>query len=119
MARHNDLGRWGEELAAGWLTKKGFLLLHRNWRHGRSEVDIIAIKEDVYHFIEVKCSQGDAYGPPEERVGKAKLRRMMRGGSHWLYQHPIPPGCRVQYDVLAIQLLHGIPEYFLFEDVSL
>ena len=119
MARHNDFGKLGEEIAAGWLTDKGFSILHRNWRHGRSEVDIIAIRQKTYHFIEIKCSQGNAYGFPEERVSRTKLRRIMRVAAHWLHEHHIPPSHRVQYDVLAIQWRHGIPQYFFIEDVSL
>jgi putative endonuclease len=120
MARHNDLGKWGEELAADWLIQKDFRILHRNWRHGRSEVDIIATRKDAYHFIEVKCGREDQYGYPEERVSKAKLRSIMRVAAHWLYEQKIPVERRIQYDVLAIRLAEGkAPEYSLFEDVSL
>ena len=119
MARHNDFGKWGEGVAAGWLAEKGFTILHRNWRHGRSEIDIIAVRQDVYHFVEIKCSQGDSFGHPEERVSRAKLRRIMRVAAHWLHEHHIPSHHRVQYDVLAIQLKTGEPEYVLFEDISL
>jgi len=119
MARHNDFGKWGEDIAAGWLAEKGFTILHRNWRHGRSEIDIIAVRQDVYHFVEIKCSQGDSFGHPEERVSRAKLRRIMRVAAHWLHEHHIPSHHRVQYDVLAIQLKTGEPEYVLFEDISL
>ena len=120
MARHNDLGKWGESLAAGWLKEKGFLILHTNWRYGRSELDIIATHKDIYHFIEVKCRKGDRYGFPEEGVSRSKLRSIMRGAAHWLYEKRIPSGKRVQYDILAIQLKKGqTPEYRLFEDVSL
>jgi putative endonuclease len=120
MARHNDLGKWGEELAARWLVDQGFLVRHRNWRHRRGEVDIIATRGEIYHFIEIKCSIGYVYGYPEERVSKAKLRSMMRTAAHWLYEHSVPGEKRVQYDVLAIRLLNGKPlEYVLFEDVSL
>jgi putative endonuclease len=118
MARHNDFGWRGEELAAAWLVDKGFRTLHRNWRHGRSEIDIIAMRKGTYHFIEVKCSQGRSFGHPEERVGKAKMQRIMRVAAHWLYEHHIPAGHRIQYDVLAIQLNAGIPEYTFFEDIS-
>ena len=118
MARHNDLGKAGEEIAARWLTEKGFVILQRNWRHRRSEVDIIAIRQKTYHFIEIKSGRGKAYGSPEDRVGKTKLQHMMRVAAHWQYLHPIPSGYRVQYDVLAIQWLNEGPEYFLFEDVS-
>ena len=120
MARHNDLGKWGEALAAGWLMDQGFLILHKNWRYRRSEIDIIATRGDVYHFIEVKCRETDAFGFPEEGVSKAKLRSMMKGAVHWLYERRIPVERRVQYDVLAIRLDEGkMPEYLLFEDVSL
>ncbi|HVU58536.1 MAG TPA: YraN family protein [Puia sp.] len=119
MARHNDFGKWGEEIAAGWLAGKGFIILHRNWRHGRSEIDIIATRQGVYHFIEIKCSQGKGYGHPEERVSKPKLRNIMRAASHWLYLHHIPATTRIQFDVLAISFKTGTPEYFLIEDISL
>jgi putative endonuclease len=119
MARHNDFGKWGEDLAAAWLAEKGFTILHRGWRHGRSEVDVIAVRQDIYHFIEIKSSHGESFGHPEERVGRTKLRRMMRVAAHWLYQHQIPSHQRVQYDVLAIQVDAGVPEYLLIEDISL
>jgi putative endonuclease len=119
MARHNDFGRWGEEVAAGWLAEKGFSILHRGWRHGRSEIDIIAVRQGIYHFIEIKSGKGKSYGYPEERVGKAKLGRIMRVAAHWLYENRIPSHQRVQFDVLAIQIGAGDAEYLLIEDVSL
>ena len=119
MARHNDFGKQGEDIAAGWLTAKGFDILHRGWRHGRSEIDIIAVRQKVYHFIEIKCSRGKSFGHPEERVGRAKLSRIMRVAAHWLYENHILSHHRVQYDVLAIQLEADGPEYLFIEDVSL
>lgn len=120
MAWHNDLGKWGEGLAVKWLKEKGFSILHTNWRHGRSEIDVIAIRNDVYHFIEVKYGESVEYGHPEERVSKRKLRSLMKGAVHWLYERHIPAEKRVQYDVLAIQLIKDQPtEYLLIEDVSL
>ncbi|HEX9509325.1 MAG TPA: YraN family protein [Puia sp.] len=116
MAGHIDLGKKGEELAAGWLMHKGYEILHRNWRHGRYEVDIIARYQDVYHFIEVKAGQTGVFGQPEERVSKHKIRNMMRAAAAWLYQ--FPGHRKIQYDVLAITFRKDAgPEYFLFADV--
>lgn len=116
MTGHIDFGQKGEELAAGWLTGKGYEILHRNWRHGRYEVDIIARYQDVCHFIEVKAGQSGMYGQPEERVSKQKIRNMMQAAAAWLYQFPGQK--RVQYDVLAITFRKDSePEYFLFTDV--
>jgi putative endonuclease len=116
MTEHIDFGKKGEELAAEWLTRKGYEILYRNWRHGRYEVDIIARCQDVCHFIEVKSGQTEAFGHPEERVSKNKIRNMMQAAAAWLYQ--FPGHSRVQYDVLAITFREDAgPEYFLFADV--
>lgn len=118
MTHHTDLGRKGEELAANWLAAKGYEILHRNWRSGRYEVDIIADKQGVYHFIEVKSGNAGQYGHPEERINRNKLQHMMKGAAAWLSQ--FPGRKRVQYNVLAITFRKDdVPEYFLIEDVYL
>jgi putative endonuclease len=118
MTRQIDFGRKGEDMAAAWLTEKGYNILHRNWRHGRYEVDIIATRNGTYHFIEVKSGHAGEYGYPEERVNKNKLKNMMKGAAAWLYQ--TPGNKHVQYNVLAITIRdRSVPEYLLFEDVYL
>jgi putative endonuclease len=118
MSRHLEIGRTGEDLAADWLVRHGFAVLHRNWRHGRYEVDCIAGRDNVLHFVEVKTRRSSTYGHPEESVSRKKLEHMLQGASAWLYQWPIYR--RVQYDVLAITLAPGhAPDIRLFEDVYL
>jgi putative endonuclease len=118
MLSKAELGTGGERLAANWLVRQGFTILKRNFRHGRYELDIIAGRDSVLHFIEVKCRRSTAYGHPEESVNRKKLQHLLKGGAGWLAKwkgyH------RVQYDVLAISLKYpGPPEYVLFEDVYL
>ncbi|HEY4107584.1 YraN family protein [Puia sp.] len=118
MLSNTEVGSGGEQLAAQWLTKKGFTILKRNFRHGRYEVDIIAGHRSVLHFIEVKCRRSTRYGHPEESVSRKKLEHILQGSAGWLAQWP--GFHRVQYDVLAITLSHPTPpEYMLFEDVYL
>jgi putative endonuclease len=118
MAHHTDLGRKGEDLAAIWLAARGYEILHRNWRSGRYEVDIIAGKTGIYHFIEVKSGRPGKYGHPEERINRSKLRHMMKAAAAWLSQFPGQK--RVQYNVLSITFRKDDdPEYFLIEDVYL
>ena len=118
MARHLDLGKAGEDLAANWLTSEGFSILMRNWRHGRYEVDVIAGRSGILHFIEVKSRRSGAYGYPEESVGKKKLGNVLQGAAGWI--HRWPGYDRVQYDVLAITFRKtATPEIRLFEDVYL
>ena len=54
MAIHNDLGKNGEEAAALFLTEKGYHILHRNWRSGKKELDIVAEYQGELVIIEVK-----------------------------------------------------------------
>ena len=118
MPPHIELGKKGEELAAGWLTGKGYTILHRNWRHGRYEVDIIAARQAVIHIIEVKCRQSTAYGRPEASVSRKKIGHLLQAASAWLYRYP--GHTRVQYDVLAITLRKmEEPEFLMIEDVYL
>jgi putative endonuclease len=118
MSRHLEIGRAGEDLAADWLVHRGFAILHRNWRHGRYEVDCIAGRDNVLHFIEVKTRRSSTYGHPEESVSRKKIEHMLQGASAWLYRRPVYQ--RVQYDVLAITLAPGhAPDIILFEDVYL
>ena len=54
MATHNDLGRLGESLAVGYLLENNYVILERNWRFHKAEIDIIAKKEAQIIIIEVK-----------------------------------------------------------------
>lgn len=58
MAEHNELGKWGEDEAARFLQRKGFSILERDWRVGKRDLDIIALKEDgkLLVFVEVKTA---------------------------------------------------------------
>ncbi len=116
MAQHLETGRSGELLAIEYLTKKGFLILHRNWKYSYYEIDIIALFSNVLHFIEIKTRNGHQFGYPEESVSPKKIRNIMKAAGH--YQLSFPGYRRVQYDVLSISL-HGkeTPEYFFIEDV--
>lgn len=45
MAKHIKTGITGEQWGEAYLVKEGYLIAEKNWRHGWSEVDIIAIKK--------------------------------------------------------------------------
>ena len=42
MAAHNELGKWGEDLATTYLEQKGYTIMERDWKSGRRDIDIIA-----------------------------------------------------------------------------
>jgi putative endonuclease len=127
MASHNELGKKGEELAAKWFVKKGYTLLHRNWRYRQHEIDIVATsnrpekpegRQQFLHFIEVKVRNESPFGRPEDSVTKKKFRYLKNAAAEYLHQNP---GHKwIQYDVMAITFLKNKQvEYFLLEDVFL
>lgn len=117
MAKHLETGKQGEEMAVEWLSQNGFAILHQNWKYSWFELDIIAEKDGILHFVEVKTRTSDTFGHPEEGVTEKKLQRLMNAGEEFLHQHP--DWKRIQYDILSIRLFrHKAPEYFFIEDVS-
>jgi putative endonuclease len=118
MAEHNKTGSFGEGLALEYIEQNGFTLLHKNWHHSHWEVDIIASKEQVLHFIEVKTRRTKKFGHPEEAVSKKKIQYLINASEEYLFQ--FPEWKRIQFDILSITILKNKPvEYFFIEDVYL
>ena len=78
MAEHNDLGKWGEDEAALFLERKGYIILERDWKMGKRDLDIIALTEDqqTLAVVEVKTRKNEDYQEPEEAVNCAKMKNL-------------------------------------------
>jgi putative endonuclease len=118
LATHNLLGKEGEALAAKWLQEKGYNILYKNWRHSYYEVDIIAGKDQVLHFIEVKTRRNNNFGQPEESVDEKKIRNLLSASEEFQLQYP--EWKRVQFNVLSITVHpNNTADYFFIEDIYL
>jgi putative endonuclease len=75
-----DIGNKGESIACEYLVKQGFLIIERNYNRKWGEIDIIAAKDKIIHFIEVKSIilKGLKSYRPEENVHLLKQRRLKR-----------------------------------------
>ncbi len=82
MNESQSLGQTGEDLAAGHLLKKGYKILHRNWKSGRNEIDIIAENSDRVVFVEVKTRSDDIFVKPSELVPLSK-QKIIINAAHW------------------------------------
>ena len=100
MSKNKDLGQEGEQLAAEYLKERGYSLLARNYRVGRREIDIIASKENVLAFVEVKTRVNTRYGMPEEAVDDRKAEMIMYVAEQYLSCHDWPG--RIRFDIIAI-----------------
>lgn len=118
MARHNETGQLGEQLAEKWLTEKGYKMIEKNWKYGKLEIDIIAAKNDLLHFFEVKTRRTNTFGYPEELVDRKKLYHFISAGTEYIRLNP--PTYWIRYNILSITIEKDQePQYFLIEDVYL
>jgi putative endonuclease len=118
MAVHNQLGKKGEQMAEEYLLRNGYEILHRNWRHSHYEIDLIAVKKEMLHFVEVKLRSSKKYGLPEQNVKKKKFQSLLHAADEFLFKNR--QYRHVQYDILSINVaVNKEPEFFLIEDVYL
>lgn len=82
-----DIGSAAETAAAEELARQGFEILQRNWRTKWCEVDIIARRDDVVWFVEVKYRSTESFGDGLEYIGHKKLLHLQRAASLWVTSH--------------------------------
>ncbi len=103
MALHNEYGRSGEDVAAEYLERQGYLILDRNWYFGHKELDIVAQKDECLIIVEVKTRRRNTYGRPEEAVTPRKIGRLVLAANAYVRSHYID--MPVRFDVIAISHL--------------
>lgn len=106
MAKHNDTGRWGEDLACDMLVADGWAIVERNWCMNHLEVDIIAMKGDVLAFVEVK-TRANMDEDPLEAIDRRKITNMVR--RRLLYQDA-RYAASGRFDLFAIRGTHACYE---------
>jgi putative endonuclease len=103
MARKDDLGRTGEQLAVEHLVAAGYTIIDRNWRCSIGEIDIVAQQGDTTVVVEVKTRSGVGFGHPLDAVTSRKLARLRRLAGAWCEAQPHPSGARdLRIDVIGV-----------------
>jgi putative endonuclease len=102
MAEHNNKGKEGERLASLYLEEKGYVILARNWRFGKEEIDLIARKKNTLVVVEVKARSGTFWGEPEEFVNRKKQRHLIKAANAYLEENDLD--LEVRFDVIGVIL---------------
>ena len=118
MAAHNELGKWGEDMAAAYLQEKGYSILERDWKSGHNDIDIIAQEGNTLVVVEVKTRRNRLFGDPEEAIDYKKRRSLLSAINHYVKTHHT---CRsVRFDVISVVGMIGTtPEIDHIKDVTL
>lgn len=104
MARHNTLGRWGEQIAREYLIAEGYSIYTTDENMGFTDIDIVAMKGNEVAFVEVKTRR-EPLTDPEEVVDKRKRARMVRAADLLIRSHKLLHEPR--YDIIIV---NGSPE---------
>jgi putative endonuclease len=106
MSEKQELGRFGERLAAAHLESRGYRIRERNFRCRQGEIDIIAEDGDCLAFVEVRTRRGGATGSAAESLTLQKGARIREAAEAYCQGHPLAPEQR-RIDVIAIDLSRG------------
>ena len=106
-------GKTGEDIAAGYLKRRGYRILDRNFflraAHGPkiAEVDIVTKKDGIFSFVEVKTlrTQVGWNFMPQDKVNAQKLWKISKAAELWLLKSRIPLNVKWQIDVIAVEFL--------------
>jgi len=116
---HNQaVGSMGEKMACDYLTKKGYLILDKNFRTKVGEIDIISKLKNKLVFVEVKTKISDEKGKPYEHVTKSKIAKFKRAVQAYILKFKID--CPIRLDVISIQLSEdlSIQNILHFENIT-
>jgi putative endonuclease len=100
MATHNDLGRKGEAMAKAHLEANGYEIMDENWVFGKAEIDLIAYKDRLIIFTEVKTRAGNGFGEPEDFVDARKQRLLVEAADEYIYL--MNHEGEVRFDIISI-----------------
>ena len=100
MSDTKGLGPAGEEIAAAYLAGKGYSIRHRNWRSGRTEIDIIAENSRFIVFAEVKTRSSGYWVHPSEAVNVPKQRTIIFAASNYIDTYGINREAR--FDIITV-----------------
>ena len=100
MAEHNDLGKWGEDVALAYLLDQGYRLLDRNWHQGHRDLDLIMQQDDTLVIVEVRTRRNNLFMDPEQTVDALKMQSLSKAANAYIRLHRI--SLNIRFDIVAI-----------------
>lgn len=111
-----DIGDKGENLACSLLEKRGYTIRDRNVRGRFGEIDIVAKKDEKYHFIEVRLRSNSTFGTPVETVNRKKRLRLQKTIEYYCLTKGVT---NWQLDIIDIQYLGNRKKMSIYKNIPL
>lgn len=115
MGTAQEIGRMAEDAAADYLAASDFVIRSRNWREGRYELDIVAEKGGILHFVEVKCRKDGGLTRPEEAMTQSKFNSLLKAARAYIACNNIES--EIQFDLVCVLHNDGKTEVVYYPDV--
>lgn len=114
MKNTKVIGGFGEKIAANYLKKRGFTILDINYWRKWGELDIVASKDSMVHFVEVKSVSYETKEKlryavscgtwrPEEQVHQFKLHQIGKAIETWISDRSYEGAWQI--DVIGVRLV--------------
>lgn len=107
MMNKNRIGKIGEKLTAQYLQKNKYEILYRNYYTKKGEIDIIAVKQKIISFIEVKTRSNFKYGNPVDAVNYTKIKHIIKTAEIFLYENKEYEDYEINIDVIEVIIREG------------
>lgn len=101
MNEKRRIGDFGEDLAVSYMTNKGYEILCRNYLKPYGEIDIIALKDDIICFVEVKTRKSSQFSYPREAVNYHKQQRIIKASQMYMMENNIN-NYLIRFDVVEV-----------------
>jgi len=99
MSKSYDFGQAAENRASQYLQQKGYLILARNYRYLKAEIDLIALENNTLIVVEVKARSSSYFGSPASFIGKKKIRLLVQATDHYMQSKNL--SYEVRFDILS------------------
>lgn len=113
MSDSYGFGKKGEDITADFLKKHGFIIFKRNYHSRFGEIDIVAEKDDLLVFVEVKTRVQDNMVSPAQAVDFHKRERMRLTAKTFLNKTFIDYKCRYDVSEITVRMENGEYKYSL------
>lgn len=99
-SKHYTLGEQGEVIAQEYVRANGYKILHTNWRYGKKELDIVALKSNTLIVFEVKTRTNSYWEEPKDAVKFRKQKNMVEAADAYVQKYNY--NFEVQFDIISL-----------------
>ena len=109
METKKSVGNKAESIACDFLKSNGYNIIERNYRFQKNEIDIIAGKENLIVFVEVKSKTDNAMTNPESALNSIKQQKIFKVANFYVMDKKIT-NCDYRFDVIIVYYTDGGPK---------